>query len=192
MDEKTIARFWKNVDKRSGNECWTWTGFRRKDNGHGQIVVNRCGRNVGTRVQLVSWAIAHGEWPQKRVEVHCGNQVCVNPLHLMLHQNKVKLSPVAKQRQRHSPIMVTLRCKQCGSSFERSATLARRGLRFCSVTCSALGRVPPFFAGNGLTFVLRNSHTSTSTMPITAAVCSVVNSNPNAAPSTIAWRTIAV
>lgn len=72
------ARFWQKVKKLSNEECWNWTGCIVHK--YGQIKINGRPRFA----HRVSMLIATGKWPSTgEVTDHlCGNQRCVNPLHL--------------------------------------------------------------------------------------------------------------
>lgn len=79
-----IKNFWDRV--RKTDSCWIWEGFSLP--GRGAILgpaVERPGRSA-TRF---SYSLAHGEIPPNKKIVHkCGNQLCVNPEHLKLGEDR--------------------------------------------------------------------------------------------------------
>jgi len=73
------ARFYKFVDKRAHNECWTWLG-QIKNNGYGQFSI----RARSMSAHRASYEISKGEIPEGLVIRHaCDHKACVNPSHLL-------------------------------------------------------------------------------------------------------------
>ena len=84
MDEKTIARFWGQVDRRGPDECWEWRGRRKHGKTYGFFRVG--GRQGRTLIaSRVSWMLTHGPIPNGMCILHrCDNPPCCNPAHLFL------------------------------------------------------------------------------------------------------------
>lgn len=77
----TEERFWAKVDKRGPEECWPWTGARKRS-GHGEFHISRqVGRVPAARF---SRELATGEVcpPGLSTCHHCDNPPCVNPAHV--------------------------------------------------------------------------------------------------------------
>ena len=77
MDEKTIARFWKKVDRRGPDECWEWQSCKSSA-GYGEFLFDRRKR----RAHRIAWRIANGFECPVSVLHRCDNRKCCNPAHL--------------------------------------------------------------------------------------------------------------
>jgi hypothetical protein len=74
----TPVRFWARVDRRSDDECWAWTGSKKR-NGYGEFMIN------GHRYVAHRWLYeqVHGQVAEGFELDHlCRNPACVNPGHL--------------------------------------------------------------------------------------------------------------
>lgn len=88
MDEKTIARFWKKVDKdgpvpphcQELGPCWVWTASGQ-GSGYGSFCVAR----KTVLAHRISWSMANGPIDDGAFVLHrCDNRRCVRVSHLRL------------------------------------------------------------------------------------------------------------
>ncbi|HET6444726.1 MAG TPA: HNH endonuclease [candidate division Zixibacteria bacterium] len=90
--ESFLRRFWKKVEKKRDDECWSWTASTMGD-GYGQIKPDG-GIGPNLYAHRVSYEIHFGPIPdfiedgdrKVRVEIchKCDNTRCANPHHLFL------------------------------------------------------------------------------------------------------------
>lgn len=111
MDEKTIARFWKKVDKAGPvpahcpelGPCWVWTAARFKTGGYGAfgIGTTETAKSVA-RAHRVSWLISNGLLLDGECVLHrCDNPACVRPAHLFIGDRAVNNDDM-RRKNRHS------------------------------------------------------------------------------------------
>ncbi len=79
IPERENERFWRQVDRRSANECWEWRGCFSQDGRYGSA------RYRGTlfRAHRLAFVLNGGIIPDGLVLCHsCDNTRCCNPAHL--------------------------------------------------------------------------------------------------------------
>lgn len=72
------GRFWRNVDRRSGSECWPWTGSIGSG-GYGAFSI----RGKQLTASRRAYELTFGAIPEGLFVLHsCDNRPCCNPAHL--------------------------------------------------------------------------------------------------------------
>jgi len=129
-----IEKLWRNVDVRSDNECWVWTG-KTANFGYG-IIQHR--RGYALRAHRVSWIIKHGQIPPGMVICHkCDNPPCVNPSHLflgtkqentndMVRKGRMKKPPVRFGEQHHRATIPNSEIERIRASNETYGSIAAK------------------------------------------------------------------
>lgn len=97
-------RFWRQVDKKSDNECWIWSGTKNKK-GYGCII-----KDDGSRkrhlAHRASYIINKGEIPDGLYVLHsCDNPSCVNPNHLRVGTQSENIKEAFDKGRKVQPIL---------------------------------------------------------------------------------------
>lgn len=113
MDDKTIAKFWVDVDSSRGPfECWPWTLAITPTTGYGQV--NRQALGGHRTTHSVAYEIAKGPVPLGQEIDHechnrdisclggkeCPHRRCCNPTHLVAKSRQANQLAAALPRQR--------------------------------------------------------------------------------------------
>lgn len=88
-------RFWLKVNKGDINECWNWSGKKRKD-GYGVVFYK--GRE--TRAHRVIFFMQGLALTSSDVVMHkCDNPACVNPTHLKIATQQENLKDMRQKKR---------------------------------------------------------------------------------------------
>ena len=75
----TIYDIWKNIEKRSADECWPFTGTARGIKGYGRVTIAR----KTYLPHRIAYVAEYGSIPEGMFILHkCNNPLCCNPNHL--------------------------------------------------------------------------------------------------------------
>jgi len=84
--EQQIPRFWRMVDKKGTDECWTWTGVRHKE-GYGRFRYD--GKFISSHRYSYLLHFGRDSIPEGMQVCHkCDNPPCCNPSHFFLGTKK--------------------------------------------------------------------------------------------------------
>lgn len=104
VEEKTLQRFWRKVDKNTESGCWLWIGGKSRG-GYGSFGLPK-GGNMPKRPVLAHrfvWEVTFCQIPPGLKVCHsCDNPACVNPKHLLLGSQLANLRD-ARQKLRLKP-----------------------------------------------------------------------------------------
>lgn len=127
---REVERFWALVARSPrSRDCWNWTGATNGAKGYGRFGL----RGWHVYPHRVSFAIAHGRWPEPCALHRCDNPKCVRPSHLFegtIRDNNVDM--VSKNRH-HNWNRAKTECKR-GHAFTPENTRLVKGGRACK-TC---------------------------------------------------------
>ncbi len=91
--KEMIIEFWSQVEKRSPNACWLWSG-RVATDGYGrfynkgkELIVHRLAYALDNKVELTRKVV---------ILQSCKNKICCNPKHLYLETKKQQLERMAE------------------------------------------------------------------------------------------------
>lgn len=84
-----IKRFWKNVDKGSGQGCWWWLGCAFSG-GYGSTFIGKRNRFAHRISFFIHGGVTTADKPN--VLHSCHNKLCVNPTHLRAGNDKENVS----------------------------------------------------------------------------------------------------
>ena len=84
--------------KWTSNNCLEWTGAKKGSNNYGSIDLLVDGSKKSHSVHRVSYEIAFGEIPNKKLVLHkCDNPTCFNPDHLFIGDHKDNMIDMVKK-----------------------------------------------------------------------------------------------
>lgn len=87
LTEAMIARFWAKVDRRAADECWPWTGVRKRHKGAFTYGIFYTSKTSVLGAHRAAWLASYGGddlLPGLLVCHSCDNPQCCNPAHLWL------------------------------------------------------------------------------------------------------------
>jgi hypothetical protein len=81
ITEKRTAAFWRKVEVRGPDDCWTYKPAARTQGGYGASFYG----DVHTTAQRIAYVLARGPFPKSLHVLHrCNRRDCLNPRHLFL------------------------------------------------------------------------------------------------------------
>lgn len=94
-------KFWRRVEKGSGDDCWIWTGGMNAD-GYGTLYV---GKGVYRLAHRWGYAKYVGKIPHLACVLHrCDTRLCVRTEHLFLGDRQVNGSDMALKGRGHKSV----------------------------------------------------------------------------------------
>lgn len=103
MAGETIARsvtaFWLQVDRRSADDCWPWTGYT--EDGYGRVFHQ--GRMVGAHELAVTFATGEVRSPGLDTCHSCNNPICCNPKHLRFDTRQGNVDDMMQSGRNNPP-----------------------------------------------------------------------------------------
>lgn len=82
---RIVARFHTKYERRGPDECWPWTGARRRSFGYGVFDVYDARKPRSVSAHRMAWALSFGPIADGVCVLHeCDNPACVNVAHLFL------------------------------------------------------------------------------------------------------------
>lgn len=132
-------RFWKHVNRKPGDGCWEWTGFKDRY-GYGFIHAEReFGKPL--RAHRYSWFLHYGSiqgtgpYTLSFVCHKCDNPGCVRPSHLFLGTQSDNLRDMSAKGRGSKRCSKKTSCPE-GHPYNEENTLHISGRRVCRI-CSA-------------------------------------------------------
>jgi len=134
LTDKTLDRFWSQVDRRGDDECWEWQGAKTGD-GYG-------GFWDGTKSSMahrVSFVIANGITPNVCRHT-CDNRSCVNPNHLLdgTQADNVRDAVERGRQGRYvgNPVSRPIpTCDWCSEPIKNRKRINRKQPNYCKRSC---------------------------------------------------------
>ena len=92
--QKQVTRFWQNVAVGQSTDCWNWQ--RSQNNGYGQVglIVEASAKYPVKQSRIlkahkVAWEISNDQRIgfNMRASHTCGNRLCCNPSHVVVHSD---------------------------------------------------------------------------------------------------------
>ncbi len=88
---RRIGKFWSNIVRKAGDECWQWTGST-DSKGYGKFYMKNGDKELYLIATRVVYFLVTSQDPEDLCILHsCDNPRCCNPAHLRLgtHQDNV-------------------------------------------------------------------------------------------------------
>jgi len=81
-DAERAARFWSNVNKAAGDDCWLWGGAVGKRDGYGRFTWVIDGKHKSVQAHRLAFYLHNGSWGNPVTMHGCDVRPCCNPQHL--------------------------------------------------------------------------------------------------------------
>lgn len=130
--EGIMERFWKKVDKRGPEECWTWlASVQTVGHPYGYF---RFGKTM-KKAHRISWMLNNGEIPEGMCVLHkCDNPRCVNPAHLFIGTQLENIRDRDRKGRTTRHNSEKIHCIRGHRFSEKNTRIDKNGWRYCR-TC---------------------------------------------------------
>ena len=128
ISNEIVKRFMSKVLFFGPNECWEWSGCRRKD-GYANFWI----KDKVFLAHRLSYILTHGQvGPSLKVCHTCDNRACVNPSHLWLGTQKDNMQDCKRKGRIKNPEIEKTHCKNGHPLFGENLRIyvAKSGLSF--------------------------------------------------------------